>query len=112
MVIADMNQRITIQQHKTDTDDIGNHTSEWTDLVTVWANVKVQSSSESDGTDAGVTAMQNTLSVIIRQSSLTAQLCSNCYRLVFHGAPYNITGVQPYYTSGDYVQLTSTLERV
>lgn len=107
--IADRNQRILIQQQTTEKDAIGNHTSAWTTKMELWANVTITASTE--GTEAGITSMRQTLKAIVLQSKATAALCSNRYRMVFQGAVYNITGVMPYYTSGDFVQITGVSER-
>ena len=99
--IAERNQRITVQQNETVTDRIGNHTSAWTDFLELWANVTITASTE--GTEAGVTSMRQTMKAIVLKSAQTAALCS--------GEVYNITGVMPYYTSGDLVQITAVSQQ-
>lgn len=73
--IAERNQRITVQQNETVTDRIGNHTSAWTDFLELWANVTITASTE--GTEAGVTSMRQTMKAIVLKSAQTAALCSN-----------------------------------
>ena len=36
---------------------------------------------------------------------------SNRHRILFGGEVYNITGVMPYYTSGDLVQITAVSQQ-
>lgn len=107
--IAERNQRILIQRHETVTDRIGNHTSAWTDFLELWANVTITASTE--GTEAGVTSMTQTMKAIVLKSTRTAALCSNRCRILFGGGIYDITGVVPYYTSGDLVQITAESQK-
>lgn len=107
--IAERNQRITVQQNETVTDRIGNHISAWTDFLELWANVTITASTE--GTEAGVTSMRQTMKAIVLKSATTAALCSNRHRILFGGEVYNITGVMPYYTSGDLVQITAVSQQ-
>ena len=48
---------------------------------------------------------------IVLKSATTAVLCSNRHRILFGGKVYNITGVMPYYTSGDLVQITAVSQQ-
>ena len=107
--IAERNQRITIQRNETAIDGIGNHTSAWTDFLELWANVTMTASTE--GTEAGVTSMRQTMKAIVLKRAATAVLCSNRHRILFGGKVYNITGVMPYYTSGDLVQITAVSQQ-
>lgn len=107
--IAERNQRITIQRNETVTDRIGNHTSAWTDFLELWANVTMTASTE--GTEAGVTSMTQGLKAIVLKSAETTAIRSNCHRIIFDGEIYNITGVVPYYTSRDLVQITAVSQK-
>lgn len=107
--IAERNQRILIQRHETVTDCIGNHTSAWTDFLELWANVTITASTE--GTEAGTTSMTQTMKAIVLRSAETAAFRSNHHRILFDGEIYNITGVIPYYTSGDLVQIMAVSQK-
>ena len=53
MEIGNMNQRITIMEHRTVIDEIRNHITKWEETFSLWANVNVKTASET--TDAGIT---------------------------------------------------------
>ncbi len=107
--IADRNQRITVQQNEAVTDRIGNHTSAWADFLELWANATITASTE--GTEAGITSMRQTMKAIVLKSAQTTALHSNRYRILFDGEIYNITGVMPYYTSGNLVQIIAVSQK-
>ncbi len=51
MEIGNLNQRITILEHRTVIDEIGNHTTKWEETFSLWAKVTVKTATET--TDAG-----------------------------------------------------------
>ena len=51
MGIGTLNQRITILEHRTVIDEIGNHITKWEETFSLWAKVTVKTASET--TDAG-----------------------------------------------------------
>ena len=53
MEIGNLNQRITILEHRTVVDKIGNHITKWEETLSLWAKVTVKTASET--TDAGIT---------------------------------------------------------
>ena len=53
MEIGTLNQRITILEHRTAIDEIGNHITKREETFSLWAKVIVKTASET--TDAGVT---------------------------------------------------------
>ena len=53
MEIGNLNQRITILEHRTVIDEISNHITKWEETFSLWANVTVKTASET--TDAGIT---------------------------------------------------------
>lgn len=53
MEIGNLNQRITILEHRTVIDEIGNHITKWEETFSLWAKVTVKTASET--TDAGIT---------------------------------------------------------
>ena len=53
MEIGNLNQRITILEHRTVIDEISNHITKWEETFSLWANVTVETASET--TDAGIT---------------------------------------------------------
>lgn len=68
MEIGNLNQRITILEHNTKIDSIGNHKAKWEELFSCWAAVNVKSSSET--TDTGVTKKVSSLEFTVRQNRI------------------------------------------
>ena len=52
MEIGNLNQRITILEHRTVVDEIGNHITKWEETFSLWAKVTVKTATET--ADAGV----------------------------------------------------------
>ena len=104
MEIGTLNQRITILEHRTVIDEIGNHTAVWDEAFSCWAKVTLKASSEH--TDAGVTKETQTLEFLIRQSQhWMPSVTGN--RILFQGNIYDITGITPDYLHKDYLKITA-----
>ncbi len=103
MEIGNLNQRITVLEHKTKIDSIGNHKAQWEELFSCWAAVNVKSSSET--TDVGVTKEVSALEFTVRQTSDTMRINSTTHKILFRGLTYNIDGVLPNYKSLDYMKI-------
>ena len=91
MDIGSMRQRITLQEHKTVVDGIGNHTSEWVDFHSCFAYVNLASGNEN-GTQP-VVRTEDILTFIVRWCKKLENLNSKEYRISFGGQFYNITCV-------------------
>lgn len=90
MEIGTLNQRITILEHRTVIDEIGNHTAVWDEAFSCWAKVTLKASAEH--TDAGVTKETQKLEFLIRQSrNWMPSVTGN--RILFQGNIYDITGI-------------------
>ena len=72
MEIGNLNQRITILEHNTKIDSIGNHKAQWEELFSCWAAVNVKSSSET--TEAGVTKEGSSLEFTVRHRILCVSI--------------------------------------
>ena len=104
MEIGTLNQRITILEHRTVIDEIGNHTAVWDEAFSCWAKVTLKASSEH--TDAGVTKETQTLEFLIRQNQhWMPSVTGN--RILFQGNIYDITGITPDYLHKDYLKITA-----
>ena len=104
MEIGTLNQRITILEHRTVIDEIGNHITKWEETFSLWAKVTLKASAEH--TDAGVTKETQTLEFLIRQSQhWMPSVTGN--RILFRDVTYNITSVTPDYLHKDYLKLTA-----
>ena len=104
MEIGTLNQRITILEHRTVIDEIGNHTAVWDEAFSCWAKVTLKASAEH--TDAGVTKETQTLEFLIRQNQhWMPSVTGN--RILFQGNIYDITGITPDYLHKDYLKITA-----
>ena len=105
MEIGKLNQRITILEHKTKIDSIGNHKAQWEELFSYWAAVNVKSSSET--TEAGVTKEVSSLEFTVRQTPDTMCINSTTHKILFRGLTYDINSVIPDYKSLDYMKIVA-----
>ena len=104
MEIGTLNQRITILEHRTVIDEIGNHTAVWDEAFSCWAKVTLKASAEH--TDAGVTKETQALEFLIRQSQhWMPSVTGN--RILFQGNIYDIIGITPDYLHKDYLKITA-----
>ena len=98
MEIGTLNQRITILEHRTVIDEIGNHITKWEETFSLWAKVTVKTASET--TDAGITREVQKLEFLVRQSPASLN-----FRILFRNSIYNITGIIPLYDRNDYLKI-------
>ena len=105
MEIGNLNQRITILEHKTKIDSIGNHKAQWEELFSCWTAVNVKTSSET--TEAGVTKEVSSLEFTVRQTSDTIRINSTTHKILFRGLTYDIKSVIPNYKSLDYMKIVA-----
>lgn len=109
MEIGKLNQRITILEHITKIDNIGNHKAQWDELFSCWAYVAVKSSSET--AEAGVTKESQSIEFTIRQTSQTVNLSTSANRILFRGAIYDIESILPDFRSLDYMKIVAGIRR-
>lgn len=109
MEIGNLNQRITILEHSTRIDGIGNHKARWEELYSCWASVYVKNSTET--TEAGVTKEVQTLEFTVRQTPQTEYLSTTAHRIQFRDMIYNIQGITPNFKSLDYMKITAVVRR-
>lgn len=105
MEIGKLNQRITILEHSTKIDNIGNHKAQWEELFSCWAAVSVKNSAENS--DNGTTKEVQTLQFMIRQNNMTMGISTTANRISFHGVMYDIIGISPNYEYRDYLKITA-----
>ena len=107
-MIADMRDKITIQNQMVSVDEIGNRINSWSDYYTCWASVAVYKSGKTKETDeAAQTTQLKMLDFIVRRCPQTAQLTSTEYRIVFNGKIFNIDRVDD--TGNKVVKLSASL---
>lgn len=100
MEFAKLNQRVTVLEQRTVKEGI-NHISKWEEILTLWAEVIGQSSTET--TDTGVTKEVRTIRFRVRQCRQLQTANSTIYRLEFNGQQCNIRSVQPDYKDSAYM---------
>lgn len=109
MEIGKLNQRITILEHRTVIDEIGNHITKWEETFSLWASVTTKSVTEI--TDAGVTKEVQKLEFLIRQSPASLNMGSTAFRILFRNNIYDITGIIPFYDLGSYMKIEGETRR-
>lgn len=103
MNIDELNQRITILEHRTVVDEIGNHIAKWDEVYSCWAKVTEKSSTET--TNTGVTKEIQSVSFVVRQSLFMLSLNATTHKILFRGLVYNIKSVQRDYLHNSYITI-------
>ena len=109
MEIGNLNQRITILEHRTVIDEIGNHITKWEETFSLWSKVAVKTASET--TDAGVTKEIQKLEFLVRQSPATLNINSTNFRILFRNNFYNVTGITPLYDHNNYMKIEGEIRK-
>lgn len=109
MEIGTLNQRITILEHRTVIDEIGNHITKWEETFSLWAKVTVKTASET--TDAGVTKEVQKLEFLVRQSPASLNINSTNFRILFRNSIYNVTGITPLYDHNNYMKIEGEIRK-
>ena len=109
MEIGTLNQRITILEHRTVIDEIGNHTAVWDEAFSCWAKVTVKTATET--TDAGITREGQKLEFLVRQSPASLNINSTNFRILFRNSVYNVTGITPLYDHNNYMKIEGEIRK-
>ena len=109
MEIGTLNQRITILEHRTVVDEIGNHITKWEETFSLWAKVIVKTASET--TDTGVTKEVQKLEFLVRQSPASLNINSTNFRILFRNSVYNVTGITPLYDHNNYMKIEGEIRK-
>lgn len=104
-----LNQRITILEHRTVVDEIGNHITKWDEVYSCWANVTVKSSAEN--TNTGITKEVQSVSFVVRQSLFMLSLNATTHRILFRGLVYHIKSVQRDYLQNSYITIVCEVRK-
>lgn len=94
-----LDSRVTIQAPGTTTDELGQPIPGWTDVATVWGDVRLRSGLESIKAGAVVSTVQASIRVRYR-SGITAGM-----RIVCNLQAYEILAVQPDVGGREFVDL-------
>lgn len=108
MEIGTLNQRITILEHRTVIDEIGNHITKWEEIFSLWAKVTVKTASET--TNAGVTKEVQKLEFLVRQSPASLNINST-FRILFRNNIYNVTGITSLYDHNNYLKIEGEIRK-
>jgi SPP1 family predicted phage head-tail adaptor len=92
MRISKLQQRITVQRRSTTLDAYGQEINSWTNIGTVWAEVKPLSGTEKMRTNAMVVESQLTHRVTVRYSALfLPSIDADAWRILLGTRIFNIT---------------------
>ena len=94
-----LNRRCTLQAPGTTQDELGQPIPGWTDVATVWADIRMKSGLESIKAGAPVSVVQASIRVRYR-AGITAGM-----RVVNNLQAFNITAVLPDVGGREYVDL-------
>nr|DAY87676.1 MAG TPA: Putative head tail adaptor [Caudoviricetes sp.] len=109
MEIGNLNQRITILEHRTVVDEIGNHITKWEENFSLWAKVTVKTATET--TDAEVVKEVQKLEFLVRQSPASLNINSTNFRILFRNNIYNVTGITPLYDHNNYMKIEGEIRK-
>lgn len=96
-----LNRRCTLQAPSTTQDELGQPIPGWTDVATLWADIRMKSGLESIKAGAPVSVVQASIRVRYR-AGITAGM-----RLVHNLQAFNITAVLPDVGGREYVDLVA-----
>lgn len=94
-----LNRRVTLQAQGTATDELGQPIPGWTDVATLWADIRMKSGLESIKAGAPVSVVQASIRVRYR-AGITAGM-----RIVHNLQAYNIVAVMPDVSGREFVDL-------
>ena len=96
-----LNRRCTLQQPGTTPDELGQPIPGWTDVATLWADIRMKSGLEAIKAGATVSVVQASIRVRYR-AGITAGM-----RVVHNLTNYNITAVMPDVGGREFVDLVA-----
>lgn len=94
-----LNRRCVLQSPRTDTDALGQPIPGWTDVATVWGDVRLRSGLESVKAGTVVSTVQASVRIRYR-TGITAGM-----RVLVDSVPYEVLAVQPDVGGREYVDL-------
>lgn len=94
-----LNRRCTLQQPGTTTDELGQPIPGWTDVATLWGDVRLRSGLESIKAGATVSVVQASVRIRYR-TGINAGM-----RVLVDSVPYEVLAVQPDVGGREYVDL-------
>lgn len=105
MRASTLRHRVTIQQRSTSTDALGQPTTEWTDVATVWAAVSPLSGRELLAAQAGRAQIAGMVTIRYqRQFAEPAAMAAR--RILYNGRILNITSSRDIDEMHQYIELS------
>ena len=101
MQAGHLNRRCTLQSPSQSVDALGQPTPGWTDVATVWADIRMKSGLEAIKAGAVVSTVQASIRIRYR-AGVNAGM-----RIVHNLTAYNITAVQPDVGGREFVDLVA-----
>lgn len=99
MQAGKLNSRVTLQQQSEEFDELGQPLTTWTDVATIWADIRNMGGIESIKADATASVVKSSIRIRYR-TGVTAGM------RVLHGSTaYNITAVLPDVSGKRFVDL-------
>lgn len=105
MRAGDLRRRITIQQRSSSTDELGQPTTEWTDVATVWADVSPLSGRELLAAQAA-RAQINGMVTIRYQRQFSDPVAMAARRILYGSRILNITSSRDVDEMHQYIELS------
>jgi SPP1 family predicted phage head-tail adaptor len=102
MDIGRLNQRITVQQRTLTLDGYGQELNTWTNVATVWANVKPISGREKMRGMAIESQLTHTVLVRYREAFMPPKTV-DAYRINYEGRIFNITAARDLEEDREYI---------
>ena len=96
-----LNRRCTLQSASQQVDELGQPIPGWTDVATVWADIRMKSGLESIKAGASVSVVQASIRIRYR-AGVNAGM-----RVVHNLTAYNITAVMPDVGGREFVDLVA-----
>lgn len=94
-----LNRRVTLQSPSQSVDELGQPIPGWTDVATLWADIRMKSGLEAIKAGAPVSTVQASIRIRYRPG-VTAGM-----RVVHNLAAYNIVAVMPDVSGREFVDL-------
>ncbi len=101
MQAGSLNRRCQLQRPSQSADELGQPIPGWTDVATVWADIRMKSGLESIKAGASVSVVQASIRIRYR-AGVNAGM-----RVVHNLTAYNITAVQPDVGGREFVDLVA-----
>lgn len=105
MRAGDLRRRVTIQQRNTSTDELGQPTTDWADVATVWADVSPLSGRELLAAQAARAQINGTVTIRFQQQ-FSDPVAMAARRILYGSRIFNITSSRDIDELHQYIELS------